>query len=109
MALMLSSRGILGRARELGQRSVPVRTGVVGASAAAVGLIAGRRRDAKTTPIIAVGIGAAANFAGLHAIGDGLMSGGATLIGYKWGAPKRPPAVAMPAPVVRRKRRGLFG
>jgi hypothetical protein len=110
MALMLSSRGILAKARELGSKNRPVRTGVVSAAAGTVGLVSGKRRDAKTTPIIAVGIGAAANLVGLTAIGDGLMAGGATLIGYKFGAPK--PQMIATAPVrhqAPKKKRGLFG
>lgn len=110
MALMLSSRGILAKVREIGSKSRPVRTGVISAAAGTVGLVSGKRGDAKTAPIVAVGVGAAANLVGLNAIGDGLMAGGATLIGYKFGAPKAPPVMTtapLPGrsghPVVRRR------
>jgi len=118
MALMLRSRGILAAAKRLGS-SGPARSAVVTSTAATVGLVAGKRRDSKTVPLVALGAGAALNLVGMNALGDGAMAAGATILGYKMGAkgaqqrqleaatsrPSHPAHAARPAT---RKKSGFF-
>ena len=62
------------------------RSTAISVTAGTVGLVAGKREDAKIVPIAALVVGAAAKLGGFHTIGDGAMAGGATLIGYRVGA-----------------------
>lgn len=103
MSLMLTSRGILDKIKSVG-KSGPARSSVVSASAGAIGLAAGKSDGHKKKIVIgSVVVGAAANLVGLNGIGDGLMSGGATLIGYRLGA-KKPQTAAAPAAPARKRR-----
>lgn len=101
MALNLTSRGILARAKKMAQ-SGPGRSGVVTIAAGGVGLAAGKSEANKKRIIIgSVIAGAGANLIGMNGLGDGLMAGGATLIGYKLGAKHAggaPVAAAVPMP-----------
>ena len=85
MPLHLSSKNLLRRAKNALESGVG-RTTAITAVSGGVGLLAGKREDAKKVPIAAVVAGAGLNLVGLHTLGDGAMSGGATLIGYRMGA-----------------------
>lgn len=112
MALMLRASGILAQVKKFGQ-SGATRSGLTTATAAGVGLIAGRRSDAKIVPLAALGAGAAASLVGLDTIGTGTMAGGAAILGYKFGAKRQTPAetaahVSTTAPRPAPKKRGFF-
>lgn len=106
--LHLTSHGLRGLAHKL--ESGPARSIAISAAAGAVGLAAGKLEDAKKTPLVAVGVGAGLTLLGLHTLGDGAMSGGAAIVGYRMGARmgKRraaPVAQVIPGtPTVRRRR-----
>ena len=85
MSLHLNSKNLLRRAKDALESGVG-RTTAITAVSGGVGLLAGKREDAKKVPIAAVIAGAGLNVVGLHTLGDGAMSGGATLIGYRMGA-----------------------
>jgi Na+-driven multidrug efflux pump len=82
---MLRSKNILNSIKNLGH-SGAFRSGVVVSTSGVVGLIAGKRGDARTVPLVALGTGAALNLVGANALGDGAMAGGATILGYRMGA-----------------------
>lgn len=82
--LRLTSHSLRGLAHKL--ESGPSRTIAISAVAGAVGLAAGKLEDARKTPLVAVGAGAVLKLVGLHTLGDGAMSGGATILGYRIGA-----------------------
>lgn len=106
MALHLTSKGLLAKAKKLAQSEGPIRSSLVSSTAAGVGLAAGKRgkRD-NTVEIAAVVAGAGLNFVGMHGIGDGAMAGGATLLGYKAGVKKsRPVLAAAPVKIVKKKK-----
>jgi hypothetical protein len=116
MAFNLTSHGLLQKAARA-LESGPARSSAISATSGAVGLIAGKREDARKVPIIAVVAGAGLNVMGLHTIGDGAMAGGATILGYRMGAkmarkaagelpPVRHASVAPGRPTVRRHGRG---
>lgn len=105
MSLMLTSRGILNKIKTLG-KSGPARSGIISATAGGVGLAAGKSEiHKKKITYAAVGVGVAANLLGMNGIGDGLMSGGATLIGYRLGAKKARAAGAVAMAPGAKKRR----
>ena len=111
MALHLTSKGLLAKAKKLAQSEGPVRSSLVSSTAAGVGLAAGKRgKHDKTVEIAAVAAGAGLNLIGMHGIGDGAMAGGATLLGYKFGVKRaRPVVAALPvAPRVVKKKKGWF-
>ena len=66
--------------------SGPARSVAISTVAGGVGLVAGKREDARKVPAIAMGAGVLAKFFGFHTLGDGALSGGATIFGYKMGA-----------------------
>lgn len=112
MALHLTSKGLLAKAKKLTQAEGPVRSSLVSSTAAGVGLAAGKRgrRDNKVE-IAAVVAGAGLNFVGMHGLGDGAMAGGATLLGYKLGVKRAQPEiapVALPVKKVAKKKKGWF-
>lgn len=111
MALHLTSKGLMAKAKKLAQSEGPVRSSLVSSTAAGVGLAAGKRgkRDNKVE-IAAVVAGAGLNFVGMHGIGDGAMAGGATLLGYKMGVKRSRPVIAPALPVkkVVKKKKGWF-
>jgi hypothetical protein len=105
--LNLTSHGLRGLARKL--ESGPARSIAISAAAGAVGLAAGKLEDAKKTPLVAVAAGAGLTLLGLPTLGDGAMSGGAAIIGYRFGARmgkrREPVATVIPGtPTVRRRR-----
>jgi hypothetical protein len=85
MSLKLTASNVLHHAKHA-LESGPARSTAISTTAGAVGLVAGKREDAKKVPIAAIAVGALAKVGRFHTIGDGLMAGGATLIGYKVGA-----------------------
>lgn len=97
--LHLSSRNLLRRAAHV-LESGPARSTAISAVSGGVGLLAGKREDAKKVPIAAVAAGVALNFVGLHTLGDGAMAGGATILGYRVGAKmaRKNEASMLPAP-----------
>jgi hypothetical protein len=99
MALLLSSRNLLRKAAHV-LESGPARSTAISAVAGGVGLLAGKREDAKKVPIAALGVGVALNVFGLHTLGDGSMAGGATILGYRMGAKmaRKESASMLPAP-----------
>ena len=106
--LRLSSHGIF-RALENGAP----RSAAIAATAGTVGLVAGKLEDCRKTPLVALAAGAGLQLVGLHTLGDGAMSGAATLVGYRMGARHARRALAAPVaqvipgtPTVRRVRRG---
>lgn len=107
MSLHLTSRGILGKIKSLG-KSGPARSGIISSAAGGVGLAAGKSElHKKKISIGAVVVGAGANLIGMNGVGDGLMAGGATLIGYKMGAKHAQRAAGRPvaaAPGARKSR-----
>lgn len=110
MALHLTSRGLMAKAKKLAQSEGPVRSSLVSSTAAGVGLAAGKRgkRDNKVE-FAAVVAGAGLNFVGMHGIGDGAMAGGATLLGYKMGVKRSQPVLTpMPVKKVVKKKKGWF-
>jgi hypothetical protein len=110
--LHLTARSVLHHAKNA-LESGPARSTAISVAAGTVGLVAGKREDAKKVPIAAIALGALAKVGRFHTIGDGLMSGGATLIGYRVGArmarkerPRSPEMPRMPAsapPVAQRR------
>lgn len=105
MALLLTSRGLLRRAKNALEHG-PARSGAIMAASAGVGVVAGKKGDMHTIPWYAAGTGVALNLVGLHTLGDGAMSGGLTLLGYKTGAKMAnkaaaAPVAAAPAPAAR--------
>lgn len=99
MALLLTSRGLLRKARNALEHG-PARSGAITAVSAGVGIAAGKRGDMKKVPLIAVGTGVALNLVGYHTLGDGALGGGLALIGYKHGSKiaAKQTVTAMPAP-----------
>jgi hypothetical protein len=99
MALHLTSRSILAHAKHALEEG-PARTTAISVTSSLVGLTAGKREDAKKVPIAALAVGVLAKVGHFHTIGDGLMSGGATILGYKIGArmarKERPVSPEMP-------------
>lgn len=86
----LASRGVLGKIKTLGNKGGLVRSGVVAGLAGGVGVMAGRLvGNRKKVAYGSVVAGAAANLVGMNGIGDGLMAGGATLLGHVLGASKK--------------------
>jgi len=83
--LHLTSRGLLHSAKHALEHGAP-RSVAISTTAGLVGLAAGKREDARKTPIAAAAVGVLAQLGGFHTIGDGLMGGGATIIGYRMGA-----------------------
>lgn len=83
--LHLSASNILHKAKHA-LESGPARTTAIITTAGGVGLLAGKREDARKVPIGAVVAGAVLKLGGFHTLGDGAMSGGATMIGYRMGA-----------------------
>ena len=112
MALHLTSKGLLARAKNLAQSEGPVRSSLVSSTAAGVGLAAGKRgKHDHTVEIAAVVAGAGLNVIGMHGIGDGAMAGGATLLGYKFGVKQSRPVITQPPvalPRVVKKKKGFF-
>lgn len=103
MAFSLTRSGVLARAAQLTNKG-PARSALVSASSGAIGLAAGKsEHHKKKITIGAVAVGALANVVGLHGLGDGMMAGGATLIGYKLGA-KKSGGVAPVSPAPGRRR-----
>ena len=84
--LHLTASNVLHHAKHALERDGAARSTAIATTAGVVGLVAGKREDARITPVAALVVGAAAQFGGFHTIGDGFMSGGATLLGYKVGA-----------------------
>lgn len=82
--LNLTSHGLRSLARKL--EGGPARSVAISAAAGAVGLAAGKLEDARKTPLVAIGAGAAMMLVGLNTLGDGAMSGGAAILGYRMGA-----------------------
>ena len=109
--LHLTARNILHKAKHAIE-SGPARTTAIITTAGGVGLIAGKREDARKVPIAALVGGAGLKFLGFHTLGDGAMSGGATMLGYRMGArmarkaatsaPASPALPAGPRPAVAR-------
>ena len=97
--LHLTARKLLHQAKHALETGT-ARSVAISTTAGAVGLAAGKREDARKVPIAAIALGALAKVGHFHTIGDGLMSGGATLIGYKVGArmarKERPRSPEMP-------------
>jgi len=83
--LHLTARNVLHHAKNTLEHGA-ARSTAISVTAGSVGLVAGKREDAKKVPIAAIAVGALAKLGHFHTIGDGLMAGGATLIGYKVGA-----------------------
>jgi hypothetical protein len=83
--LHLTARNILHHAKNTLEHGA-ARSTAISVTAGTVGLVAGKREDAKKVPVAALVVGAAAKLGGFHTLGDGAMAGGATLIGYKIGA-----------------------
>lgn len=81
----LTSHGLLGKARRA-LESGPARSAAISAVSGGVGLISGKREDAKKVPLVAVGAGVVLNLVGLHTLGDGALAGGANIFGYRFGA-----------------------
>lgn len=126
--LHLTARNILRHAKHT-LESGTARSVAISTTAGTVGLVAGKREDAKKVPIAAIALGLVAKAGHFHTIGDGLMSGGATLLGYRTGArlarkerprspemprmpasaPARPVAAAAAAPAQRRPQPGHPG
>ena len=108
MALNLRSSHLLNKIKRIGSSGV-ARSTVVTTSAASVGLLAGKRRDSKHVPLMALGGGAALCLVGADSLGNGAMAGGATILGYKfgakYGAPKQLPAMAASPRVASQPRR----
>lgn len=119
--LLLTSQSLLRRAHHMIETNRAFRTGAITATAAAVGLAAGRSRTVRKIPAVGLAAGGfALSFLGLTGIGDGLASSGATILGYRYGATGRfskrrsaPVAVTPPGPPVaagpgagQRRRRG---
>jgi hypothetical protein len=105
--LRLTSASLRGLAHKL--ESGPARSIAISAAAGTVGLAAGKLEDAKKTPLIAVAAGAGLTLLGMNTLGDGAMSGGAAIIGYRFGArmsrkAERRAEVIPGAPTVRRRR-----
>lgn len=105
--LLLTSQSLLRRAHHMIETNRAFRTGAITATAAAVGLAAGRSRTVRKIPAVGLAAGGfALSFLGLTGIGDGLASSGATILGYRYGATGRftrrrsaPVAVTPPGPV----------
>lgn len=93
MALSLRSSHLLSKIKRLGS-SGPARSAVVTTSAASIGLLAGKRRDSKHVPLMALGGGAALKLIGADSLGDGAMAAGATIFGYKFGVKHAGPRIA---------------
>lgn len=85
MALLMTSRGLLRRAKNALEHG-PARSGAIMAVSAGVGMVAGKQGDMKKVPLYAAGTGVALNLIGLHTLGDGALSGGLALLGYNRGA-----------------------
>lgn len=85
MSLSLTSRGLLHKAKHA-LESGPARSTAISVVSGGVGLVAGKREDAKKVPIAAIAVGLLAKVGRFHTIGDGLMAGGGTILGYKFGA-----------------------
>jgi hypothetical protein len=83
--LHLTARSVLHHVKNTLETGA-ARSAAIGTTAGTVGLVAGKREDAKKVPIAAIAVGVLAKVGHFHTIGDGLMSGGATLIGYRVGA-----------------------
>jgi hypothetical protein len=83
----LTSRGLLARAHHMIETNVAARSGAVTATAAAVGLAAGRSKEfRKLGPSGLMAGGAALTYFGLTGMGDGLLAAGAVVFGYRRGA-----------------------
>ena len=97
--LHLTARKLLHQAKHALETGT-ARSVAISTTAGGVGLAAGKREDAKKVPIAAIALGLLAKAGRFHTIGDGLMSGGATLLGYRFGArmarKERPRSPEMP-------------
>lgn len=85
MALLMTSRGLLRRAKNALEHG-PARSGAIMTVSAGVGMVAGKQGDMKKVPLYAAGTGVALNLLGFHTLGDGALGGGLALLGYNRGA-----------------------
>lgn len=106
MAFSLTRRGVLAKLKNVTAKG-PGRSAMVSVASGGVGLAAGKSQVHRKKIVIgSLVVGAAANVVGMNSVGDGLMAGGATLLGYKLGAKRAAgglPMAARPGFPARRK------